>query len=161
MMILAFLLSQSVCAYAEEAPQGMKFSAASLRVLEMQRRSAFAANAVLIPKMSLSLKQKPSVPGLSLKPAELDDSPPLLFNEKKERETFFYRLELPEKEFMPRLYYEHFEPEIKWFKDEGYDDVGRIWKLSKRTKLLFPFGRWEYPGIRDRILLGGAVVFRW
>jgi len=64
-----------------------------------------------------------------------------------------------EKEFMPNLYYCHLE---RWAKSEEEADIfGRIWKLSPRTELIFPFCRWDYPSVRgERFLVGVSLSWK-
>ena len=69
---------------------------------------------------------------------------------------------LPEKARFPNLYYVHLDLSSRAGEDDGSgsDSVGRIWKVGKRTEFLFPFGRWDYPGVQERITLGFALSFR-
>ncbi len=64
---------------------------------------------------------------------------------------------LLERDPFPNLYYVHTEDNSD--REVSRDDVGRIWKLSPKATLLFPFGRWDNPGIKDRVLLGFCL--RW
>lgn len=63
------------------------------------------------------------------------------------------------KDPFPNLYYVHLE-DNPLDRDASRDDVGRIWKLSPRTTLLFPFGRWDNPGIQERVLLGFCLHYK-
>lgn len=74
-------------------------------------------------------------------------------------DAFPTRLILFEKDPFPNLYYVHLE-DNSGDKGVSRDDVGRIWKLSPRTTLLFPFGRWDNPGIQERVTLGFCLRFR-
>ena len=70
------------------------------------------------------------------------------------------RIEFPTKVWMPDLYYLHFEEPIRHVGEpEGVDSVARRWRLSPRSELLFPFARWDWPGIRERVFFGVGVSF--
>lgn len=63
-----------------------------------------------------------------------------------------------EKDPFPNLHYVHLMDTAD--REVSRDEVGRIWKLSPRTTLLLPFGRWDNPGIEERITLGFCLKFR-
>ncbi|MSU55586.1 MAG: hypothetical protein EXS46_03570 [Candidatus Taylorbacteria bacterium] len=82
-------------------------------------------------------KEKAKVPNV-------DDTPP--------------DIKVLEKETFPNLYYVHTDENPN--REMSQNDVGRIWRMSRKTTLLFPFGRWDNPGIKERVMLGFCLTWK-